>query len=260
MPVLALGGPVLAQAGAVPGAPIWDWSYVWNILPTLVGGLGITVYATVVGSILALVLGLVLAIVRRSLVPIPWRERSPRAVWFALNMVVRLLRWALLVVMEFIRSTPLLAQLFFLFYALPLIGPTLPAWRLGVIALGVHYAMYTAEVYRAGIESVDPGQWQAATALNLPRRITWTRIILPQAVRPVVPPLGNYVIAMLKDAPILFTVTVIELLGRARGIASTRPPVEPYTIAGVLFLLVSIPTALLVRLVEKRLGRTPAAA
>jgi polar amino acid transport system permease protein len=256
-----VAGPVLAQATTPQVGPVWDWSYAWHILPTLLGGLGVTVEATVLGSLLAMVLGLVLAIVRRVLIPVPWRNRRFAVLWLLANAVMRLFRWALLFVMQFIRSTPLLVQLFFLFYALPRIGPTIPAWRLGIIGLGVHYATYTAEVYRAGIEHVEQGQWEAATALNLPRWVTWTRVVLPQAVRTVVPPLGNYVIAMFKDAPVLYTITVIELLGHARALAGHDfRNVEPYTIAGILFLAVSIPTAILVRLVEKRLGRSPAAA
>lgn len=258
-PVLA--GPLLAQTTAPQVGPVWDWSYAWHILPTLLGGLALTVEATVLGSLLAMVLGLILAIVRRGLIPVPWRHRRLPALWLLLNAVMRVFRWALLFVMQFIRSTPLLVQLFFLFYALPRIGPTIPAWRLGIIGLGVHYAMYTAEVYRAGIEHVERGQWEAATALNLPRRITWLSVVLPQAVRTVVPPLGNYVIAMFKDAPVLYTITVIELLGHARALAGHDfRNVEPYTIAGILFLAVSIPTAIGIRLVEKRLGRSPAAA
>ena len=110
----------------------WDWNFVWQIMPTLVEGAKITVVATLLGFVLAAVLGLVIAVARRS--ANPWLARP-------VSLVV-----------EFIRGTPLLVQLYFLFYILPDIGITLAPLVAGVIGLGLHYATYTAEVYRAGIE------------------------------------------------------------------------------------------------------------
>src|SRR5690606_19476011 len=123
----------------------------------------------------------------------------------------------------------------------------------GVIGLGVHYATYTSEAYRAGIEGVPSGQWEASTSLNLDTRTTWQRIVLPQAIPAVIPALGNYFLAMFKDAPLLATITVIELLGEARYEAGRSfRYTEPYTLAGVLFLAVSLPAAALVRYLERR--------
>jgi polar amino acid transport system permease protein len=214
---------------------IWDWHFAGKILPDLLRGLGVTIEATLFGYVVALVLGLVWAILRR----------SPNRV---LNQVVR---W----VVEFIRSTPLLVQLFFLFFALPSLGLTFSALVTGVIGLGLHYSSYTSEVYRAGIADVPKGQWEAATALNLPRRRVWFGVVLPQAVRKVIPTLANYLIAMFKDSPLLLAITVPEMLHTAYEVgARSLRFLEPMTIVGVLFVLVSVLSSLLLRRLEFRYG------
>jgi polar amino acid transport system permease protein len=154
---------------------------------------------------------------------------------------------------EFVRSTPLLVQVFFLYFALPRFGITLSALTVGVIGLGVHYATYTSEVYRAGIDAVPKGQWEAATALSLSRSRTWTGVILPQAIPRVVPALGNYVISMFKEVPLLLAISVVEVVSKAQEIGSqTFRFTEPFTIAGLLFLVLSYPASMLVRRLERR--------
>ena len=217
-------------------AVTWDWHFAGQILPKLLPGLLITVEATMIGSAIAMVLGLLLAIGRR----------SPR-LWVSLPIGAAI---------EFIRSTPLLIQLYFLFFVLPDAGLTLAPLVAGVIGLGLHYATYTSETYRAGIEGVPRGQWEAARALNLSARRTWVGVVLPQAIPAVLPPLGNYVNAMFKDSVLLSTITVLELLGKAEDIgAQYYKFLEPYTEVGLLFLLVSYPASLAVRRLEKRLAR-----
>ena len=224
---------IVAQAADAPST--WDWEFAGDILPLLLDGLWLTVKITLLGITMAMVLGLVLAILRRS--------------------TVRAVSWPVAGFIEFVRSTPLLAQLFFLFFVLPSFGIVLSGFAAGVLGLGIHYASYTSESYRAGIQSVDRGQWEAATALNLPPRVVWTSIVLPQAVPTVLPALGNYLVAMLKDAPLASTITVIELLGTAKAIqAQSFRGLEPFTIAGVLFLAVSVPAAFFVRFLERRYG------
>jgi polar amino acid transport system permease protein len=164
-----------------------------------------------------------------------------------------LVRWPVGTFVEFIRSTPLLVQFFFLYYVLPDWGLVMSGFTVGVVGLAVHYGCYTSETYRAGIESVPRGQWEAATAINLSRRDTWLQVILPQAIPFSLPALGNYVVASLKDAPLASTVTVFGVLGVATRIQSqTFRGLEPLTIAGLLFLAVSVPAAAGVRLLEKR--------
>ncbi len=212
----------------------WDWNYVVDVLPALLDGLRITVVATLLGSLVALVLGLVFAVLMRGPAPV--------------RIVVRAL-------VEFVRSTPLLVQVFFLFFVLPQFGVTLGALVVGVVALGLHYAAYNSEVYRAGIEAVPRGQWEAATALSLPRSRVWTGVILPQAIPRVLPALGNNVISMFKETPLLIGIGVLDIVGQAREAGNTSfRYVEVYTIAGLLFLVLSYPAALLVRRLERRVG------
>ncbi|MFE6687986.1 ectoine/hydroxyectoine ABC transporter permease subunit EhuD [Streptomyces sp. NPDC057743] len=214
----------------------FDWSAVGRFLPMFWQGVLVTLEALVLGSLIAFALGLVWALAQRS---------SLRAV-----------RWPVTAFTEFVRNTPLLVQLFFLFYVMPEWGVTLSALATGVIGLGLHYSTYTAEVYRSGIDGVPAGQWEAAVALSLPRRRTWTAVILPQAVRRVAPALGNYVIAMLKDSPMLFAIGVLEMLGQARQFSSqTFQTVEPYTVVGVAFIALAYPASLLLRALERRLVR-----
>jgi polar amino acid transport system permease protein len=213
---------------------VWDWNYAFSILPALVQGLGLTLVATVLGSIVAMLLGLVFAVLRR----------GPRIVAVVVQGFV-----------EFVRSTPLLVQIFFLYFGLPTLGIVIPALVVGVIALGVHYACYTSEVYRAGIEAIPRGQWEAARALSLlPSRI-WTGVVLPQAVPRVIPALGNYVISMFKEVPLLIGIGILDVVGRAQEAGDTYfRYVEPYTLAGLFFLLLSYPASLLVRRLERRVG------
>lgn len=218
---------------------MWEWEVVREILPDMWRGLQVTIEATLWGIVLAMVLGLVIAIVR----------------WVSPAVV----RWPLIAVVEFIRSTPLLVQLFFLFYVLPIYGITLSAFETGVVALGVHFATYTSEVYRSGIQGVDIGQWEASTALSLNPLDKWTRIILPQAIPRVIPALGNYVVAMFKEAPLLSAITIIDVLGEAQRVCSRDfNCLEPYTVAGVMFLAISIPASILVRVLEARFGTAAA--
>lgn len=213
----------------------WSWHFVWQILPDLLKALEITVEATLIGSAIAMLLGLLLALGRRS--------------------TNRLVSWPVAAFVEVVRSTPLLVQLYFLFFVLPDLGITLGPLLAGVIGLGLHYSTYTSEVYRAGIEGVPRGQWEAATALNLSARRTWIGVVLPQAIPKVIPALGNYVNGMFKDTPLLSAITVVELLNEAHAIgAQTFRYLEPITLVGVLFFVVSYPTALLVRRLEARLA------
>jgi polar amino acid transport system permease protein len=184
---------------------------------------------------LALVLGMVWAILRRA--------------------HHRILSVAIFWVVEFIRSTPLLVQIYFLFFVLPEAGIRLSPLTTGVLALGLHYSAYTAEVYRAGIEGVPKGQWEAAIALNMKPWHTWRAVILPQALPPVIPALGNYLIAMFKDTPMLASITVLELLQTAKLIgAESFRYLEPLTLVGLLFLAISLLSSRFIRALEIHFG------
>lgn len=215
---------------------IWDNNFALNVLPLILQGLEATVLITVIGTAIAMCIGLILAIMRRS-----------RAKWIS---------WPAEAFVEFVRDTPLLVQLYFLYFGLPVFGIFLSALVTGIIGIGINYSAYTSEVYRAGIENVPRGQWEAARALNFSHWQTWIRIILPQAIRRVIPALGNYFIAMFKDTPILASIGVLEMLGQAQIIGSENfRYLEPMTVVGLLFILVSYPASLLIRRLEVRYGR-----
>ncbi|WP_062203901.1 ectoine/hydroxyectoine ABC transporter permease subunit EhuD [Streptomyces sp. NBRC 109706] len=214
----------------------WDWDVVSDFMPVFWDGLAVTLQALVLGSLIAFGLGLVWAMAQRA--PFAW------------------VRWPVTALTEFIRNTPLLVQLFFLYYVVPEWGPSMSALTTGIIGLGLHYSTYTAEVYRAGIGGVPVGQWEAATALSLPRSRTWLAVILPQAIRRVVPALGNYVIAMLKDSPMIAVIGAMEMLGEAENFSNTTFTTEAYTIVGIAFLVIAYPASLLIRVLERRLALT----
>lgn len=219
----------------------WDWDFAFERLPELLDGMLVTILSTIAGILIAVVGGLFLALGRRS----ESRWVSYPFAWF----------------IEFIRSTPLLIQLFFLFFALPRVEFLPDFIRLMsketalIVGLGVHYSCYASEAYRAGINSVPQGQWEASTALNLKTSTKWARVILPQGIPRSLPTLGNYFVGMFKDAPIGSSIGVAGVLFIARRIGSaTFRFVEPMTIAGLLFLVVSIPAAMSVRALERKIG------
>jgi polar amino acid transport system permease protein len=214
---------------------IFDWAFALKVLPLLARGAVVTVEATIVGFALAILLGLPLALARSG-------HR-------------KLISWPTAGFIEFVRSTPLLVQLYFLYFVLPDYGIALPAFTTGVIALGIHYACYTSEVFRAGLESVPKGQWDAAVALNLTRFQTYRHVVIPQMLPPIIAPLGNYLIAMFKETPLLSAITVMELLMTAKIIGSESfRYMEPITIVGALFLTMSLCSSAIIRKVEARMG------
>lgn len=215
---------------------IWDWSYTFEILPVLAQASIVTIQATLMGFVLAAVLGLIFAILRMS--------DSPYIGLPAAGIV------------EFIRSTPLLIQIFFIYFVGPEFGVTLNALTAGILALGLHYGTYCSEVYRAGIEGVPRGQWEAATALNLGAYDTFKDIIIPQAIPPVVPALGNYLVALFKETPLLSAIAVLELMQTAKILGSqTFRYTEPITLVGLFFLVMSLVSAAGIRVLERHLDR-----
>lgn len=216
----------------------WDWAFVWSFLPLLAKGTLVTIEATVCGTFIATALGILLAI----------GGQSGNAA----------LRRTLGIGVQFIRGTPLLVQLYVIFFVMPDVGINLPAFAAGVIGLGLHYACYMSEVFRAGISSVSVGQWDASVAVNLTRRQTWRHVILPQAIPKILPPLGNYVVGMTKEAALLSAISVHELLSRAQAVGNdTYRYTEPLTVAGLIFLLLTVITSTAVQVVERLTNRFP---
>ncbi|MDY7100100.1 MAG: ectoine/hydroxyectoine ABC transporter permease subunit EhuD [Actinomycetota bacterium] len=213
----------------------FDWSFFWALVPSFLEALWVTAQATIAGFLVAVVVGLALALGRRS--------------------TRRWISWPTASAIEFVRSTPLLVQLYFIYFALPELGIVLGSMTALILGLGVHYGTYCSEAYRAGIDSVPKGQWEAATAMNLGPATTWGRVILPQAIPNVLPALGNFFVAAFKDAPLGSAIQVTGVLFWARTVSGrTFRYVETYTLVGIGFLLVSISAAWLIRRMERRIG------
>ncbi|HUF88109.1 MAG TPA: ectoine/hydroxyectoine ABC transporter permease subunit EhuD [Thermohalobaculum sp.] len=211
----------------------WRWDFTFRILPALIDGTINTLIAAGGGYAIAVVLGLVFALAQRTPVP-------------GLRPVVREL-------VEVIRSTPLVLQIFFVFYVGPQFGLRLSPWTAGMIAIGLHYAAYLSEVYRAGIDAVPRGQWEACRALNLSPVRTYARVILPQALPPALAGMGNYLVGIFKDTPMLSVIGVGELMHTANAIGSEHYRfLEPYTLVGLIFLAISLPAAAGIRAFEAR--------
>ena len=209
----------------------WQWDFTWEILPRLIVATGNTLLAAGLGYAIAVVLGLVLALAQRT----PYRA----------------LTWVVREAIEFIRSTPLVLQIFFVFYVGPQFGLRLSPWTAGMIAIGLHYASYLSEVYRGGLDSVPKGQWEASTSLNLSTARTYFRVVIPQALPPSLAGMGNYLVGIFKDTPMLSVIGVAELMHTATAIGSeTYRYLEPYTLVGIIFLALSLPTAAGIRLFE----------
>src|SRR5215208_1413529 len=216
---------------------IWDWAYAFDIIPLLARAAVVTIEATFIGFLIASTLGLVLALLR---IAFPWTA------------------WPISMAVELIRSTPLLIQIFFIYFVFPSFGIVLDAFTAGVLAIGVHYATYCSEVYRAGFDNVHRGQWEAAVALNLDSWTTFRDIIIPQAIPPVIPALGNYLVALFKETPLLSAIAVLELMQTAKILGSeTFRYTEPMTLVGLFFLAMSLVSAALIRALERLLNRRP---
>lgn len=211
--------------------------------PLLMAFLQVTLVVTVAGSVIAAVLGLIWAVGQREL-PTPIRM---------------VLGW----VLDVIRMTPLPLQLLFAvaifisfdgYRKFPETDVETIGMILGIAVFSVHYSTYMAESYRAGIESISRGQWEAATALSLPRIRVWRAVIIPQALRATLPSLGNWAIAMFKDTPFLLVILVPEMVAKAKQLGgASYQYTEVFTVAGLIFLAASYPTAVLMRKLEKKL-------
>ena len=205
------------------------------ILGDLLGGLVVSVEIFVLTLLIALPLGLAIALCRMS-------KR-------------KLLSGSLRFYISVVRGTPLMLQIIFIYYApwiffkLPL--SYYPRLLATVIAFGLNYAAYFAEIYRGGILSVEPGQREAATALGLNRRTTFFKIILPQALKRVIPAIGNEVITLVKDTSLAFTIAVTEMFTIARQLSSANTSMTPLIAAGVFYYIFTYLVAFVMEKIEK---------
>ena len=208
-----------------------------TFLPTLLQGAVITITVSLLAFALACVLGLALGLMR-----------------LAQLLPVRMVAAAYI---QFIRGTPLLLQLFFIYYVLPYSGVTLSPFASGVIGLTINYAAYMAEVFRSGIQAIAKGQWEAGFAVGMSRGLLMRRIVMPQALRIIIPALGNFFVSIFKDSALVSVLTLRDLMFSGQLLASaTFKHFEIFTMVAVIYFLISYPAAKLVEAIEARLDIT----
>jgi len=214
----------------------WRWDFAYEILPKMLWATLNTIMAAGIGYTIAVVVGLIFLI----------GQRTPYKV---INILVR-------EIVEFIRSTPLLIQLFFLYFVGPQFGIILSAWVTAMITIGLHFGTYLSEVYRGALEGVPKSQWEACRALNFTALYTYRRIVLPQAFPIAIPGMGNYLVGIFKDTPLLSTIGVAELFHAATSVGGEHYRyLEPYTMVGIIFLILSIPAAMAIRKLERSVNK-----
>ncbi|THD73208.1 MAG: amino acid ABC transporter permease [Bradyrhizobium sp.] len=207
-----------------------------EFFPILLQGVGLTILVTVGSLILSTILGLFWALMRVS--------------------GVRALSGLSAGLINVIRGIPIIVLLFYLYFVMPDFGVTLTALQAAILGLGIAYSAYQAENFRAGIEAIDKGQIEAAQTIGMGWWLTMRRVVLPQAVRIVLPPYGNIMIMLLKDSSQASTITVAELALQGKLIASsTFKNTSVFTLVALMYLTMSIPLILLVRHLEKRSER-----
>lgn len=210
----------------------FDFAFAVASVPAILSVIGTTVGVAVLSCVGACILGFGLEIARRT-GPVPG---------FALRFVI-----------DFIRSTPALAWLYFLYFVLPYYDILLPALAVGIAALSIYFSGYLAEVFKAGIDTIPKGQSEAAQALGLNRIDTLAFVLAPQMLRNVAAPVGNYFVSILKATPYLAVIAVPEMLGSALDIASdTYRYAEPLAVVGVLFFFLALAIAQLVKRIERK--------
>ena len=215
---------------------MFDRQFLLDAFPVILASLGTTLWVTIASCAVAVLLGLVLELARRYSGPCHFIFRF---------------------ITDFIRSTPILVQIYFFYFVLPQFGVTLPALVIGVFALGLYYSAYLAEVFKAGIDAIPIGQTEAAQSLGLSWMDQIVRVIMPQMLRMIAAPMGNYFVSLLKATPYLAVIAVPEMLGAALELGSDSfRYAEPMVATEIIFLVLAICIAQMVRWVEVRMMRS----
>jgi polar amino acid transport system substrate-binding protein len=234
--------PRLTPSNLAPQMPqetARGWRLIWRYGPTLLQAASLTIILSVCSMPLAMAIGLAVAL---------GRLYGPKP-----------LRWLLTTYVEFLRGTPLMLQLYVLFFLLPEIGIELPPLAAGIAGLAINYSAYEAEIYRAGLQAIPAGQMEAALALGMSRGLALRRVIVPQAVRIVIPPVTNDFIALFKDTSVCSVITLVELTKQYSILANSTGGVLEFALAAaVLYLAMSWPLGWLSHWSEERLAATEA--
>ncbi|MGY3473538.1 amino acid ABC transporter permease [Bradyrhizobium ottawaense] len=213
----------------------WDWSFAVKILPELMVGVWYTILVTVAGSAIALIGGLLLAILESVSTTV---GRAFVRFW-----------------LELFRGVPTLVLLYFVFYALPSAGITLPAIPIGIAVLGIVYAAYCSEVYRGSLITIPRELRDACVALNLSRYVMWQRVLVPLMIQRAIPALLNYVLGMFRETAVLFAIGVPVLMSQANEVSYEHfRYLEPFTIAGFIYFGLNVPFLFLLSRVKDKHG------
>ncbi|WJH32598.1 amino acid ABC transporter permease [Paenibacillus sp. CC-CFT747] len=213
-----------------------DFSFLPEYYDYFLKGAQITIYLSLVTVVLGVLLGILLALMKMS-------EIKP-------------FRWAATAYIEFIRGTPLLVQLFIIFYGLPQLSQFLemPDFVAGALALSINSAAYVAEIFRAGIQAIDKGQMEAARSLGMSKRMAMRHIILPQAFKNILPALGNEFIVVIKESSIVMVIGIHELMYNANVVkGAIYRPFEPLVAAAILYFILTFTLSKLLGVAERRM-------
>ncbi|MBE1282830.1 MAG: ABC transporter permease subunit [Rhodobacteraceae bacterium] len=212
-----------------------DFSIIPKYMDIILLGVAWTIGITVAAALLSFVGGIIFAVIA---LYAPWLIRQP----------FRLIEWVFM-------GTPLLLQLFLIYFGLVQIGIDLPAFVAGIIGLGLHFAVYNSELIQTAILAVDKGQMEAARTLGLSRTQALRKVVIPQAVRAVIPPIGNNMIALLKDSALVSVIGVSELtLSAQRVIGKTYRPFEFYILAAAFYYVINLCMEWVQRKIERRIS------
>ena len=210
-------------------------NYVFDILPPLLQGTGVTLKVFLITLVLSVPFGLALALMRISR-------------FKALGTLVNGYIWLM-------RGTPLMLQMLFIYFALPfvpVIGISLPDFPAAIVAFVLNYAAYFAEIFRAGIQSIDRGQYEGARVLGMTYAQTMRRIVLPQVIKRILPPMSNETITLVKDTSLIYVLAMHDLLRAARGIVQRDFTTTPFVVAAAFYLVMTLVLTLAFQRLEKK--------
>jgi polar amino acid transport system permease protein len=234
----------------------WDFQFLLRYSPLFWKGVAVTLLYTIGSIFLGLLLGLLIGLGRLAQPKMDVLRAMPPRCWLSsMNFWLWPAQWLLVAFIEVFRCTPLLVQIVWVYYALPVVlGVQIPATVAAVVTLSCYTGAFYAEIFRGGIVSIERGQWDAARALGLAPWTMMRRVVLPQAVRRMIPPFVNQSITQLKNTSLISTIAVPDLLYNGTLItADTYRPLEVYTVVAVIYFIMLFPSTMLAKWYERRL-------
>jgi polar amino acid transport system permease protein len=207
-----------------------------EVLPYLLKGALFTVIFSASSELIGIIIGMITSIIRVS--------------------KIKVLNQLAIVYVDLFRGTPLLIQIIFMYYALPYVGINLPAPLAGIAALSINSGAYVTEIFRAGIESIDKGQMEAARSLGMSYAQAMRYVIIPQTVKRVLPPLTNEFVALIKDSSLLSVIAISELMRTAKEMMTWKLNPSSLTAAAIIYLIITLPLTRAISHMEGRLKKS----